>query len=182
MASRVISGVPHILILIRTQGGFTTPATGYGIVYFDGSTSRVIADIGVNDTQGAWNGTSSRLSVVREGDSFTVNATKFTGGSIAEFVYTLGSDPQLDKFRGPASFGFYTHSQPGSTYQNVSMPFAEGRVLAVSTNRVWEAQNGTWVDLGTANPFSDYLQWPRVAVNPNTNLRYYVYRYVSRKV
>jgi len=180
LASRVLNGVPYLLILIRTHSG-VAPTSGYGIVYYNGSSSQTLMDLGVRDTSSGWNGSSSTVSVDRNGDNFTVNATKFTGGVYATHTFSLNDNALLAKFKGPASFGFYTHSQPGSTYFNVSMPFAEGRVFAADTNRVWEAQSGSWANKGVTAPFSDYLQWPRVAVNPNTGSRYLVYHNMARK-
>ena len=182
LAARIVNGVPHLLILARNQGGFTSPASGYGLVYYNGASEQTLIDIGIlGDTQGAWSGAVSTVSAERSGDSFTINATKFKGGVFATRTFSLNDNALLAKFKGPASFGFYTYSQAGSTYYDVSMPFAEGRVFAADTNRVWEAQNGAWANKGAAAPFSDYLQWPRVAVNPNNGSRYLVYHNMARK-
>lgn len=182
LAARVVNGTAHILAVIRTQGGFPEPASGYGIIYYDGSATRVIADIGGGGTTGAWSGRASRVDVQRNGDSFSINATRFDGSALPQYNFSLNSDSALAKFKGPASFGFYTHSQPGSTYVDVSMPFAEGRVYSAASKKVWEAQSGSWVDVSSSKAASDFIQWPRVAVNPETGARYYVYRKAIRKV
>lgn len=182
IASRLVAGVPHSLVVIRTQGGFTQPSSGYGIIYISGTSISVIANIGGDITSGSWSGKTTRVSVKRSGNAITLNCTKFAGGDIPTYNLNLDDYPELAKFKGPASFGFYTHSQPGSTYLDVSMPFAEGRVMSSVSKRVWEARSGAWQDISAERSISDITDWPVVGHNPITGNKYFVYRKAIRKI
>jgi hypothetical protein len=131
MAATIINGAPVILAVVRNQGGLGISAADYGLINYDTSVSdfvpqsAIFAEKLVGDTQGRWAGAETHVKVERAGDQFTVNATRFDDGSdIETFTFNLNDDPSLDKFKGGSSIGFYTQSQPGSTYKNVSMPIS----------------------------------------------------------
>lgn len=182
LAATLVNGTPHILAVVRTQGGFPHPSSGYGIVYYDGASFTTIANLGNNDDSGKWDGRSTRVSVSRSGDNFTIDATQFGGGNFPTHNFSLNSKAVLAKFKGPARYGFYTLSQPGSTYKDVVMPNAEGLVFSASSGKTWAAQSGNWVDKGADPSPGHYLQWPRVAVNPQTNNKYHVFRKIVNKI
>tara|TARA_B100000700_G_scaffold101966_1_gene115001 strand:+ start:51216 stop:53894 length:2679 start_codon:yes stop_codon:yes gene_type:complete len=181
VGAKVVDGIPHLLVVGRSQGG-QVPRSGFGLIYYDGVNAPVvIQDWGEGDTSGSWEGKSSRVSVRRSGDSLIVDCERFGGGSFQTNNFNFNDDSRTAKFAGSSRYGYYTHSQASSTFKGIIQPMADGRVYSVETNKIWEAQNGNWVYLGDTEWFSKYLEWPRRITNPETDTRYLVYRRVVRK-
>jgi len=181
VAAQVQGGVPYQLVVVRNKGG-NAPSSGYGLLYLEGSSVTVLESWGGegDDVSGGWSGARTKVRVRKNGDAFTVDTEKFNGGSFTARNFNINDYSETTRFSGDQRFGFYTRSQSESTYENVVWPFTAGRVFSASSGRAWIAESGSWVNQGTTRPFSDWLNWPRVAVNPNTNDRFYVYRKVTR--
>lgn len=96
------------------------------------STRKLIATTGGTSNDGNWSGNYSRITAVRDGDQFTVTATKFVkstnlidhGTDKLEGVHTFNiiDHPELAMFKSGGSFGYGCISQPSSTFANILRP------------------------------------------------------------
>lgn len=176
MAASFINDKPHLLVALRTRGGILG-IDSYAILYYNGETNSntIIREIPGEVTARRWSGAETHVKVQRDLDIFRVNTTKYEPGSFEEVVLDLNDHPELGVFKGPTRYGFYTYSQAGSTYLNINQPYAGARVVDISTNTVWESQNGEWVQIGTGLNLSDIIEPPRIVLNPETGKTFYVY-------
>jgi hypothetical protein len=189
-----VSSVNYSLVVVRNHAG-NAPTSGFGLLFITGNTIEVITQHpmqgqtnqnggGTGDGTG-WSNRQTRVEVTRTGNTFQYrvsdwnNLTSFS----SMFSLDLSSDARFSVFNTAAQIGFYTYSQPGSTYLDVDMPDSpESRVLSVDTGTIWEAINGVWVNQGSGLNFSDHLGgWPLYVTNPETGDSYHVGPTTTRK-
>jgi hypothetical protein len=183
---RDASNVNHVLAAVRTHGG-NAPALGWGLVYYkDGAVFKVINNIDVggvnkNGTSGdklGWNSRMSKISVVREGNKITAQASPWglTEGSLAVSSAskieidlsnaTLG----LSIFQGAKPYGYMTLSQLGSEYRAVDFSTGtnETYVYDLVNKIVYEKQaSGKYAERKDLDAFT-HIGTPRKVGNPDT--------------
>jgi hypothetical protein len=181
------NGKNEVLFLNRTQGG-VAPSNGFGFIYGDeGAVSTwVINNISVggvnkNGTSGdenGWNSRKSRLKIQRQGDILTAYATEWNDVDnyqvSSKITLDLNSDSRLAVFKGKQSYGYYTHSQPNSTYLDVE--FTGGldatKLYDIEGNVLWKYIDGTWTNTGTT--IQEDLGYVRDCTNPETGITYII--------
>ncbi len=178
----------YVLSAERTMGG-TSPRSGWGVIYGTGITGANYNDYGVewlinekavgeNPSYG-WSGAKTRVRIERNGDiikCYTTNwndAENFQASS--EIVIDLASDPRLEKFRGPQSYGYGTYSQPDSTYLDIN--FNGGmdvtKLIDANTFEVWEYITGDGWTVTDKNAMEE-LGYVRKVRNPETGIDYLI--------
>ena len=175
----------YILSALRTQGG-TQPVKGWGVTYGNGTTGAVytnaewvISEKSVGSTSNRWNGSKSRIKIVRTGDIIKCYTTEWNDVSnyqaSSEIVIDLTSDERLAKFRGAKPYGYSTFSQPYSTFLDIN--FSGGinvnKLYNSSTGEVWEYIQGSgWTML--EKTIQQDLGFVREVTNPETGKRFLI--------
>jgi hypothetical protein len=168
------AGTNQTLSIIRTQGG-TQPNNGFGMVYGDSgaSTSWVIQNISVGGVLSGWSNAQSRIKVQRQGDIIQAWCTNWNDVNnyqvTSQLTLDLNSDPRLAKFKGNQHYGYYTLSQAGSTYLNISFKGSlnYNEMYNLETGMVSKYIDGVgWVD--TTERIQDRLGYIRTVTNPLT--------------
>jgi hypothetical protein len=181
------SGTNQVLWLNRTQGG-VQPSNGWGFVYGDngGVSTWVINNVSVggvnkNSTSGdklGWNSRQSRIKIQRQGDIIKAWCTNWNDVNnyqvTSELTLDLNSDSRLYQFKGKQPYGYYTHSQPYSTYLNISFKggLDASKMYDIETNTTWEYIGSTWVNTGVT--LQEALGYVREVVNPETGVTYII--------
>lgn len=82
-----------------------------------------------------WSGKRMRLRIERNGDNIKILATDWDSTEYnpsSEILINLNSRPELEKFKGPKSYGYTTVSQANSTYLDID--FSGGNNFDLVTN------------------------------------------------
>lgn len=166
----------YALVAVRTQGGLD-PRNGWGFIYIKyphGSYQTTFNNVSVGgvflnsywETGKGWSGRSSKIKIQRQGDVIRAWCSNwnppYNYDSGSEISINLNSNSDLVKFKGAKPYGYYTHSQRGSTYLNASM--SSGVVAALNFNilvnnsdpdnvtlvELRKAQNGTYQTIAGA--------------------------------
>lgn len=128
-------GKEHTLCATRSRSieGHMKVSGKFDIWYnYKQSSRKLIATAGGTSNEGNWMGNYSRITAVRDGDQFTVTATKFVkstnlidhGTEQLEGAHTFNiiDHSELDIFKSGGSFGYGCISQPYSTFANILRP------------------------------------------------------------
>lgn len=89
-----------------------------------------------------------RLRVTRKGDIITVETGQFGTTTLfdpAKIEFDLSTDPQLEVFRGPQSYGYCAQSQQWSTYAVTERPTLRYPIIDIRDWTTWTYNDGTWV-------------------------------------
>ena len=129
------NGKEHTLCATRSRSieGHMQVSGKFDIWYnYKQSSRKLIATAGGVTNDGNWMGNYSRITAVRDGDQFTVTATKFVkstdltdhGTDQLEGAHTFNiiDHPELAMFKSGGSFGYGCISQPYSTFANILRP------------------------------------------------------------
>jgi hypothetical protein len=120
---------------------------------------------------------SVRIRVERTGDIIKVKTSQFaTPGVLDENTLAtidLSKDPDLEKFRGPSSYGMVAISQMNSKWSVVDFSNAKDGIYNLTTGEVWTNVNGSW------SVSSDYslakLGNNVIMINPTTGKLFMMY-------
>ena len=88
-----------------------------------------------------------RLRVTREGDIITMETGQFGTTTLfepAKIVLDLSTNPILEVFRGPQSYGYCALSQAGSTWQVTERPTTRYPIIDIRDWSVWRYANSSW--------------------------------------
>jgi hypothetical protein len=137
----------HTISLVRTRE-IGMIGTRYAIVYdYHKSTQKILANGNslVWGTNSNWSGQSVDVRVLRDGDNITVWTSEFSDapggkGSLSfPLEFNLNSDVDTIKFKGGSNYGYSAHSQPSSTFTDVS-------VTGIGINEIYDHRNGDiWI-------------------------------------
>jgi hypothetical protein len=172
------NGVNKILAAIRNTGG-QDPKNGWGLIYSENGPwvpTWTINNMSVGGATGGWSSKKTRVKIQRQGDIIKAYTTNWNDEGnyqvSSEIVLDLNSDPRLAVFKGKKPYGYYTHSQPNSTYLDVNFTggMDASKIYDVENNVLWEYQNGQWVNTGTT--IQEDLGYVRDATNPETGITY----------
>ena len=183
-------GTNEVLFLNRTQGG-VAPGNGFGMIYgANGATNTwVIHDVSVGGTnkngdngngdKNGWNNRQSRVKIERRGDIITCYATEWDDVNnyqlSSKITLDLASDSRLAPFRGKQSYGYYTHSQAGSTYLDAVTTggMDSARLFNAGTNEVWNFDGYNW-SVEPTETVQSVLGYVRECTNPETGITYII--------
>ncbi|MFW5643074.1 MAG: hypothetical protein ACOCYQ_03520 [Alkalispirochaeta sp.] len=213
MAYTEVNGTPYVLSAGRSTGG-SAPQDGWGVLYGTADGSVDYQDSGVDwvvasstagqkqDGSGGWAGGYTRVRIVRNGDTITAWTTDWystregarsAGYPAASMIeIDLNSDNRLAKFKGPASYGYGSFSQPYSTYYDIEIDGGlaadtlilltggfdsdhNGTVDRWSESEVWK-YNGTWAKQ-TGRSIQDELGFVREVIHPDTGTTFLIREY-----
>jgi len=184
--------VNKVLVAMRTFAG-QEPLAGWGLVYTEDCPwvpTWTINNLDVGGTVGGWSGQSSRVKIERSGDIINAWCTAWDDldnyNEAQKITLDLNSDPRLAIFKGPKPYGYYTHSQPNSTYLDIEIRGAVdlSSVYNISTGELTEYLDGNWTV--SIQSIQDTVGYITRIVNPFTyqiaivhsdlveNIRYWV--------
>ncbi len=172
--------VNKTLAAIRTKAG-QGPDLGWGLIYSeDGpfAPTWVINNIDVGGVAGGWDSQKTRIKIQRQGDAITCYTTNWNDENnyqvSSKIELDLNSDARLSVFKGKKPYGYYTHSQPNSTYLDVA--FTGGmdatKLYDIEGNVLWQYIDGTWTNTGTT--IQEDLGYVRDCTNPETGITYLI--------
>jgi len=123
-----------------------------------------------------WSNTGgTRLKAVRNGDVFTVTTSQWASSDTldptTEFELDLKTNPLLEKFRGPCSYGFMTQSQANSRWSILNFTNPQEYIYDLKNDQVWEYVDDVWVIKAGAS--IDDIKPRRLLYNPTTKKMFY---------
>jgi hypothetical protein len=180
-------GTNRYLVAHRTKGG-NSPSSGWGLSLYEATSQYVLEEMSVGGTEGGWSGSSSRVRVERTGDQIVISASPWNSATIdasSEIVVDLAAGTvngtsvsrDLSVFRGPRQYGYFTLSQPYSTYLDIVLEGGLERDVAYlltggsdadgdgtddrwTGSEVWRFANGAWTQ-STSETIESVLGYPR---------------------
>nr|DAF93418.1 MAG TPA: putative virion structural protein [Myoviridae sp. ctshb19] len=133
------NGQNHMLLALRNQGGFgglsIASRRNFMLVYVrDNTTVKELGAVDIGVTENKWAGKTSVMKVVRDGDSVQCFASPFNSATLDATPLTvdLATDPDLAMFRDSCRFGWFSCSQAGSVWQNISFNFGTADYVSAS--------------------------------------------------
>jgi len=174
------------LVAARTKGG-QNPSNHWGVFYtengpWDPTWMIAESNMTAGSTSGSWSPDYTRIKVIRQGNIITFYTTNWNDVDnfqiSSEIVVDLSSDPRLASFMGESPYGYYSHSQGGSTYFDVEFNGGlDGEtILDAETPSVY-LWNGAGWDLSTgpdAVTIQDAIGYIRKVDNPENGGRFIV--------
>ncbi len=191
------------LVAHRTTSG-NSPTTGWGISYYEGSSYTVLAQSSTDETGAdyGWESKKTRVKVQRIGDLIKAWITDwdqldtYMPDSLMEIdlsantVNGVSVAKDLSVFQGAQQWGYYTYSQPYSTYLDIEMSGGlSGDTLFLLTgsadtdgdsildrwtgSEVWKYVSGAWTAQGSLSIQSE-LGYVRQVTNPETAKTYLI--------
>lgn len=121
-ASVVVSGQLFQICAIRHRGGMANYGKTFSLVLMaGGNVSRILGGANIGST-GGWSGLFSKVEVQKECNKLTVrcgdwNSESYHAGST--ITVDMSADPQLNALFQTSQFGFMTHSQDATTFQDI---------------------------------------------------------------
>lgn len=119
-----------------------------------------------------WSGAEVDIEVIREENIITTRTTEFSDapggkGSLGHLLtIDLDSDPLLNKFKGPTSYGYCQNSQTASTFKNVAFSNSNNIIYDLRDGSVWIANSaGTYMQDTSRNYYNE-IGIRRVVFNP----------------
>lgn len=158
----------HALTCAATRGG-VPPARSHQVVVDHHTTTqhggrsawsetarrRLIRENNFAGTDGeanngsGWQGRFTRIYVTREGDKFTIYASRWNDRRLvpeSKMEFNLNDDPVLHKFKGPQQFGYGNFSQARSFFTNIDLKggILWNMLVDASQNVVYRWINDAW--------------------------------------
>lgn len=125
-----------------------------------------------------WWPDETRIKIIRQGNIITFYSTNWNDTDnyqiSSEIVVDLSSDPRLSVFMDESAYGYYSHSQGGSTYFDVEF---DGGINEKSIMSVSGAQQEWIEDVGwqeTTTTIQDTIGYIRKVNNPLNGERFIV--------
>mgnify|MGYP001592629046 CR=1 FL=1 len=174
------------LVAARTKGG-QQPDNHWGVFYTENgpwTPTWMIAssDMTAGSTASTWSPDYTRIKIQRQGDIITFYTTNWNDVDnfqiSSEIVVDLSSDARLASFMGESPYGYYSHSQGGSTYFDVEFNGGiDGETILDAETPAVYLWNGAGWDLSTgpnAVTLQDSIGYIRKVDNPETGGRFIV--------
>ena len=174
------------LVAARTKGG-QNPSNHWGVFYTENgpwSPTWMIAesDMTAGSTSSSWSPDYTRIKIQRQGDIITFYTTNWNDVDnfqiSSEIVVDLSSDARLASFMGESPYGYYSHSQGGSTYFDVEFNGGlDGETILDAETPAVYLWNGAGWDLSTgpdAVTIQDSIGYIRKVDNPVTGGRFII--------
>lgn len=174
------------LVAARTKGG-QNPSNHWGVFYtengpWDPTWMIAESDMTAGSTAGTWSPDYTRIKIQRQGDIITFYTTNWNDVNnfqiSSEIVVDLTSDARLASFMGESPYGYYSHSQGGSTYFDVEFNGGlDGETILDAETPAVYLWNGAGWDLSTgpdAVTIQDSIGYIRKVDNPVTGGRFII--------
>ena len=174
------------LVAARTKGG-QEPSNHWGVFYTENgpwTPTWMIAssDMTAGSTASTWAPDYTRIKIQRQGDIITFYTTNWNDVDnfqiSSEIVVDLSSDARLASFMGESPYGYYSHSQGGSTYFDVEFNGGlDGETILDAETPAVYLWNGAGWDLSTgpdAVTIQDSIGYIRKVDNPVTGGRFII--------
>jgi len=125
VAFKRVNGVNHSIMALRNQGGAggLAPLKNFMLVYVRGNTVvKNLAAVDIGTVSGAWSNKTSRVRVVRDGNSISAYASDFNSATVnaTPITVNLSSDPDLAVFQDFCRFGFAAYSQAYAFFDDIA--------------------------------------------------------------
>ena len=193
-----IGSTNYTLAAVRTKGG-QSPSNHWGVIYTENgpwTPTWTLADINMSSgsTGSRWWNSGGQdkagIRIIRDGDTIKFYSTHWNDENnfqiASEVVVDLNSDSRLAKFKSPKPYGYYSHSQPGSTYADIE--FGGGVdseiIIDAQTGTVYEWDGSSWQTSSIS--IQDTLGYIRKVKNPDTGDRFLIKQntveYLGREV
>ncbi len=153
---------------------FDPITTGYNQIILANKSSAVTTGGSGKNWKGLPNGIT--IHMTRDGNKFTATCSQFNSTTLdANTTMTIDLDalsdtyPVLNNFKGSASWGYSSFSQPDSCYQNISITNADGYIYDLATNKVmqYNSKTGKWEAIAGAK-VTDTIGAGRLSFNKVT--------------
>lgn len=155
--------------------------TNYNQIIIMDKTSTVTG--AATSAAGAWNKFPNGITVnvKREGNVFTATCSQFNSTTLdSKTTMVIDLDvlsqqyPVLNNFKGSASWGYMSMSQPYSMYENIAITNDDGYIFDTANNQVLEYDTGTqkWVVKSGMTPTS-VIGAGRLSFNKKTGKLFY---------
>ena len=173
------------LVAARTKGG-QVPTNHWGVFYTENGASSptwliASSDMTAGSTNSDWYPDQSRIKIQRQGDIITFYTTNWNDVDnyqiSSEIIVDLSSDPRLAVFMGESPYGYYSHSQGGSTYFDIDFDGGIDVETILSADGDVYSWNGTGWDISTGADsltVQDKIGYVRKVQNPDTGERFIV--------
>lgn len=117
-------GMNHSIMALRNQGGAggLAPLKNFMLVYVRNNVVvKNLASVDIGATSGAWSGKTSKIKIVRNGDSVSAYASDWNSATVnaTPITVNLASDPDLAIFKDFCRFGFVAQSQAFAYFDDV---------------------------------------------------------------
>lgn len=138
-------------------------------IVLNGSAFTRVMGNGGNNINTGWNGQTKRLRIQRRGDIIKVNASDWNSSVINPallMTIDLNSQPELARFKGPRQYGYFSLSQPDSTFYDIRYygGVLRDTVIDAQTNTVYRYISPTgWTVLSDVKA-QDIFSAPRILV------------------
>lgn len=122
-------GQNHMLLALRNQGGFgglsASSRKNFMLVYVrDNATIKELGAVDIGASVNKWAGKTSVMKIERNGDLIKCYASDFNQTALGTpLSLDLSSDSSLSMFRDSCRFGWFSASQAGTYWQNISFDF-----------------------------------------------------------
>ena len=189
-----IGSTNYTLAAVRTKGG-QSPGNHWGVIYTENGPwvpTWTLANINMSSgsTSSVYSTDQAGIRIIRDGDTITFYSTYWNDVNnfqiASEVVVDLNSDSRLAKFKDPKPYGYYSHSQGGSTYADIE--FNGGvdaeTIIDAQTGTVYEWDGSSWQTSSIS--IQDTLGYIRKVKNPDTGDRFLIKQntvdYLGREV
>ena len=170
------------LVAARTKGG-QNPSNHWGVFYtengpWDPTWMIAESNMTAGSTSGSWSPDYTRIKVIRQGNIITFYSTNWNDTDnyqiSSEIVVDLSSDPRLSVFMDESAYGYYSHSQGGSTYFDVEFDggINEKSIMSVSGPQQEWIEDVGWQE--TTTTIQDTIGYIRKVNNPLNGERFIV--------
>lgn len=130
----------------------------------------------MDSADGGWGALGAiKIKAVRSGNTITVSTTD--KGSPNTYVQPLTIDltslPELEKFINPASIGYVSLSQAGSTYKTIMFSGGQNVIYDARDGAMWVYNGTAWIKDPTYNMY-DTLSVGVIYANPKRGKSYFI--------
>jgi hypothetical protein len=117
-------GMNHSIMALRNQGGAggLAPLKNFMLVYVRNNTVvKNLASVDIGTTGPGWSGKTSKIRIVRNGDSISAYASDWNSATVnaTPITVNLASDPDLAIFQDFCRFGFAAQSQAFAFFDDI---------------------------------------------------------------
>jgi hypothetical protein len=117
-------GMNHSIMALRNQGGAggLAPLKNFMLVYVRNNTVvKNLASVDIGTTGPGWSGKTSKVKIVRAGDSVSAYASDWNSATVdaTPITVNLASDPDLAIFKDFCRFGFVAQSQAFAFFDDI---------------------------------------------------------------
>lgn len=148
------------------------------LTYFVNNARTTLEQRAGDEKVNGWRGSFKRIRVIRRGDLFTINFTRWnelTYDPTLTMTLDISTDARLQKFQGKCVYGYSNLSQAQSTFKDIRYVggLMRDTIIDGKNNRVYRYDTLTmkWVLVPNFTA-QDLFGSPRTLINPTTNEKF----------